>query len=111
MFKELTNFYYKRTSSQAFGFYLSYFTIGFISIFTIGYLLGLLGIINTYEEGLSAGNILAIVFSTAITYYVARAKNSLGEFKTILLIVLSAALSAVAGLLLGLIPVSFLTKK
>ena len=112
MFSELTNFGYKRTGKQAFGFYLAYLFL----LMIIGGILAFLLVpadVTSDSEAFAAGAqvgarfvpIAVIILSVLIL----NAKKSLTEFKSILLVVLAGFLAILGGGLLGLIPVAYLT--
>ena len=111
MFYNLTDLPYRRTPLQALGFYIAYFSIGLIVIVVLGYVLALIGIIESYDDGFAVGNIGAILISTLLAYFVAKSKYLLGSFLIIFLIILSGLLAIIGGLLLGLIPVAYITTK
>ncbi len=112
MFSELTNFGYKRTGKQAFGFYLAYLFL----LMIIGGILAFLLVpsdVSTDSEAFAAGAQVGARFVPIaviiLSVLVLNAKKSLTEFKNILLVVLSGFLAILGGGLLGLIPVAYLT--
>ncbi len=112
MWSELTNFGFKRTKKQAFGFYLAYLVL----IMLIGFIVGAASSIispdsaQSFAEGLRLGTIVALICSIIITYLVVQKKNLL-SFRYILLILLSGALALFAGGIFGLIVPAVITTK
>ena len=123
MFKKLTDFSLRRTPLQAFGFYLAWLiaillTAGIISgiaayalgltssgmSFSSGYDLGT-------EIGLTVGPWISMLLCTSIAILVVRAKGSLAEFGSLLLILITVGVSFFAGSIFGLIIPAYLTTR
>lgn len=111
MFAKLANFGFKRTSKQAFGFYISYLILGIILGFVVGGIAGILNPNNAQEAGLLAGQIMAVPYVLTLAILVAVKRSLLKSFLALTLIGLSGLLALLAGGLGGLIPVAFLTAK
>jgi drug/metabolite transporter (DMT)-like permease len=113
MFQHLTDFAYQRTKKQALGFYLAYLAL----IIAIGGLLGIFiqatspsqkDMIGTIY---SAGSLLAILAPFLLALTVAVSKRIYTQVSVILVILLSGVLGSLAGGMLGLIPVAYLTTR
>lgn len=111
MFKNLTDFSYKRTNKEAFGFYLAYFLLLVLIGFLIGAVIGIVSTENAFQLGLRAGQVFAIIFTVGLSFMVLSKKKLLNKFGYILLALLAGVLAIFGGALLGLIPVAYLTKK
>jgi hypothetical protein len=111
MFSNLTNLSFKRSSKQAFGFYIAYL----ILIMLIAGLVGGFYSVGTgndsFEAGLDLGTYIAAVSSVVISFAVLFKKNLLGNYLYLVLVVLSGILGLVGGGLLGLLPAAYLTTK
>lgn len=111
LFKNLTDFSYKRTGKQALGFYLAYFVL----IVIVGALIGGLASLSIGDAsinlGVRYGNILAILVTVGLSFLILNKKNLLDHFGYILLALLSGLLAFLGGALLGLIPVAYFTTK
>lgn len=115
MFKEITNFQYIRSGSQAFGFYITYLFIGFIAGGIVGGLSTTFTHAQTFQEGFAVGAkvgpIFAVVYVTFICILLAKAKGFQKNMLYIILLLLSVAVSLFGGALLGLIIPAYLTTK
>ena len=111
MFKNLTDFSYKRTRKEALGFYLSYLLLIIIVGGLIGALAGLVIGEGSFEIGLRFGNIVAILTVLGLSFAILKKKNLLNNFGYILLALVSGILAFLGGGLLGLIPAAYLTTK
>lgn len=111
MFKNLTNFAYKRDIKEAIGFYLAYLFLIILLATLFGGLMGLLADLDSFKFGMSVGNIVAIVMAIGISILILKKKNLLGNFGFIVLVLLSGLLAFFGGSLLGLIPAAFLTTR
>ena len=111
MFKNLTDFAYKRNRKEALGFYLGYL----ILIVVVGALaVGLFGLASgqqNFELGLRIGNIIGILSSLGLSFAVLSKKGLMNNFGLLLLALLSGLLAFIGGGLLGLIPAAYLTTK
>jgi len=111
MFRNLTDFSYKRTGKEALGFYIGYL----VFIVVVGAILGgVLGLVlgeESFEIGLRVGNILAILATLALSFLILSKKKMMNNFGLILLALLSGLLAFIGGGLLGLIPTAYLTTK
>jgi drug/metabolite transporter (DMT)-like permease len=113
MFQHLTDFAYQRTKKQALGFYIAYLAL----IIAIG---GLLGIFiqatspsqkDTSVTLYYTGSLLAILASLLLALTVAVSKRIYTQVSVILVIILSGVFGSMAGGMLGLIPVAYLTTR
>ena len=104
MFKKLTYLEYKRTGSEAFGFYLAYLLL-------FGLIAGLMGALfaRSYSEGLILGSRLAVVISPIFSFLVLYKKKQLNNFLYLLDIVLAGILALFIGMIGGLIPAAYFT--
>lgn len=113
MFQHLTDFAFQRTKKQALGFYIAYLAL----IIAIG---GLLGIFiqatspsqkDTSGTIYFAGSLLAILAPFLLALTVAVSKRIYTQVSVILVIFLSGVFGSIAGGMLGLIPVAYLTTR
>ncbi len=115
MFKNLTNFSYKRNWKEAVGFYLAFFLVGVIVGAIAGALVGIQSGAKTFDEGytagLGAGAVVTIVYSLAIAFTVLIQRKLHANFGYIVLALFSGLLAAVGGGLLGLIIPAFMTTR
>ena len=112
MFKNLTNVKYKRTAKEALGFYLAYFFLALLIGGLAGALVG--GLANqrsVFDMSLRVGNVVAIIFSAGISYYILKAKKLTNRYGFLVLAILAGILAGFGGALLGLIPAAYLTTK
>lgn len=117
MFTKLTDFGYKRSGKEAFGFYIAYLLFGIV----LGALAGALYASVTldassgFQDGVAAGQrvggVIAILFPLVLAFLVVTKRNLTKDFLSILLAILSGILGLFGGGLLGLIPVAYLTTK
>lgn len=116
MFKNLTDFSFKRSLLQACGFYLAYLLLGIILGGIIGGLAGALFVKeNTFQAGYEIGSrfglFVAIAYSVGVGFLVLIRKRLLGNFLFLILALLGGILALVGGGFLGLIPAAFLTTR
>ena len=115
MFKNLTNFSYTRSWKEAIGFYLAYFLVGLILGGSGGAWSAIQSGATTFDEGfssgLNAGAAVSIVYSLAIAILLLIQKKLYKNFGYVILALLSGALAAFGGLLLGFIIPAFLTTR
>jgi len=109
MFKHLTNYAFERTGKQAIGFYFAYLFLGLIlgSLTGVVYALGTGD--NSFEGGVRAGQMMAIVYCLGLAASIAYFKGMLSSFKGILLVAISGLIAVLTGALGGLIPVAYLS--
>ncbi|OGC05723.1 hypothetical protein A2526_05555 [candidate division WOR-1 bacterium RIFOXYD2_FULL_36_8] len=108
MFKNLTDFGYKRSALQALGFYLAYLLLTIMIGFLAGGIMGMFG--YGFMDGLKVGTLSAIVISTLLSIFTVKAKNLL-NFTNILFIIATGILAFFGGAFLGLILPAYLTTK
>lgn len=115
MFKNLTDFSYKRNWKGAIGFYLAYFIVCLMLGGIGGALVGIQSEVTTFEEGfesgLGVGVMVAIVYSLAIALLVLVKKKLYKNFGYVILALLSGVLAIFGGALLGLIIPAFMTTR
>jgi drug/metabolite transporter (DMT)-like permease len=113
MFQHLTDFAYQRTKKQALGFYIAYLAL----IIAIGGLLGIfIQATSPSQKDMSGtlyytGSLLAILAPFLLALTVAVSKRIYTQVSVILVIILSGVFGSVAGGMLGLIPVAYLTTR
>lgn len=107
MFKNLTDFSYKRNLKEAIGFYLAYLLLGVI----LGGIAGALFVSQGFNQGVRVGTIVSIILSLVISGLLLKEKNLFRNFSYILLALLSGILAAFGGSLLGLIIPAVITTK
>lgn len=116
MFKQLTNFGYKRSPKQAFGFYLAYILLTMLIAMIIGGIVGRL-FINTadsdaaFEAGLKIGNVVAFVISIILNYTILKQKKLYLSFPYLLLALFSILLTMLFGALIGYVPMAYMSTK
>lgn len=112
MFNNLTKFDYVRNKKEAFGFYLAYLFLGAICG-------GLAALIfanqgsdssESFNNGMEIGIIVAPIYCLALGFAILRARKE-RQFSEIILIIVSAIISYFFGVLIGLIPLAYLTTK
>lgn len=111
MFKNLTNFGYKRNFVEALGFYLAYLLLVMLVGGLFGVIVGLAYPDNAYYIALRVGTVVSIVINLGLSFQILKQKNLLGNFGYLILTVISAIISAFLGGLGGLIPVAFFTTR
>ena len=104
MFRKLTQFDYRRSTTEAIGFYLAY-------LLFLALIAGLITAVvaRNFNESVVIGARIAVIVSPMISFFVLYKKKRLKNFGYLLLIVLSGILAMLLGLLLGLIPAAYLT--
>ena len=111
MFKDLFVLEKERTWKEAFGFYLAYLFIGFVSVLLIVLLLP--PYYGSVEEGYKIGQkyneILNPTFSLVLSFVILFKKKKIKSFKLLLIALLSAPITSIFGLLLGLVPTAYLS--
>lgn len=112
MFKKLTDYKYKRTGQEAFGFYIAYLVLIVLAgALAAGLLSTVITSIQGLEGGIKIGSLVAIVSCLTVSYLIVAHKKMTNKFGPILLVVLSGVLAIGGGALLGLIPAAYLTTK
>ncbi len=112
MFKKLTDFKYKRTSKEAFGFYIAYLILIVLAgALAAGILGSIISSIQGYEGGVRVGSLVSIISCITVSYLLIKKKNIMNNFGPILLVVLSGVLAIGGGALLGLLPAAYLSTK
>ena len=67
IFARLTDLRFKRSATQALGFYLAYLFLGILVGFLSGAVAGMLGLIENYSSGVDAGALAVIPFCIALS--------------------------------------------
>jgi len=111
MFKNLTQFSYKRTPLQALGFYIAYLILIALVAGIMGAVIGLAIGSGDFETGFRFGNLIAIVSVIGLSFLILKSKNLMGNFALILVALLSGVLAYFGGGLLGLIPAAYLSTR
>lgn len=110
MFDKLSDYKYRRTTSQAIGFYVAYLILIVIVGALAGAVVGpMVSSVDPYNSGVRVGVVTAIVISTLLSYSVASQKRLTKNTKFLLLVLSSGVLAFLGGGLLGLIPTAYLT--
>ena len=110
MFKNLTDFSYKRNFLQGVGFYLAYFLLAFFISGIIGSLLGMaFGPDKLRQIAIATGTVIALILCLTLFVMIIRAKKIFPSFGTILLLLATIFFALTGSSLLGLIPVSILS--
>lgn len=110
MFNELTNFSLNRTRKEAFGFYICWLVVMFLTAFLLGSIVGILfPNHNTFEAGLKVGAITAAVYTVTFTVLILKGKNLLSNFSSILLVLVSGLISIFIGGIIGMIIPAYVT--
>jgi uncharacterized membrane protein YhdT len=111
VFKDLFAFEKERNAREALGFYLAYLVLFMVLAFLIGGVAAVMLGFEDFEDGIIVGTLLAIVVCTALPFIVLYKKNQLKNYGLVLIALSSGICALLSGLLLGLIPVSYLTTK
>ena len=111
MFRRLTDFGHQRTLVEAIGFYLVYFILGIVIAGLLGVVAAPLTGMPGFEGGMLVGTIFAIVACPVLSFAILYKKGLLRHVGYLLVALLSVAGAAVAGLLLGLVFVAFLSTR
>lgn len=111
MFKNLTDFGYKRNIKEAVGFYMAYLVLVMLVGGILGGILGVVMQNNTFGFGLKVGNVIGVITSLGVSFLILKEKKLLGNFGFILIALLSGLLALFIGGLGGLIPAAFLTTR
>lgn len=110
MFKNLTNFSYKRNWKEAIGFYLAFFLVCIILGAIAGASVGISGAMDVYKSR-RAGTVVSVIFCLIVSGLLLKEKKLFKNFGYILLALLSGLLAVFGGSLLGLIIPAFMTTK
>jgi hypothetical protein len=111
MFDKLSDFSYRRTSTEAVGFYLAYLVLTIILSIAASLLLAPAFRVDGFVSGYRIGNFMAIVVSLVLAFTILHRKQLLDNMGLILVAVLAGVLAYFGGGLLGLIPVAYLTTR
>jgi len=115
MFKELFNFGFKRTSAQAFGFYIAWVVLIALAGGAVSAVLGavFLGGSDSFSTGFQfgerVGGVVAILMCTAVAITVIAARKKTKSFGAWIAVLFAAFLSVFGGALLGVIPIAYLS--
>lgn len=111
MFRQLNDFRTPRTAPQAILFYIVYLFLGLITSALLGAATAAITGNNSFEQGLTVGQIFAIVYTGLFSAALLRAKRQLRNGRYLLIGVAGIAAAAAGGLLLGLIVPAFLSTR
>lgn len=115
MFKDLFDLQKKRQKGEVFGFYIFYVVVGALLVGLIsGMIIGIFfGKSSSFQENFKLGKMIGpfvgIFYTFFLGLYVIINKNILKNFKAILLLTFSVALTYLCGCLIGFIPLSLIT--
>jgi hypothetical protein len=115
MFNRLTDFSYKRTGKEAFGFYLFYVLVTIILCGIVGGIAAAFGSAGNFQEGFVQGMKIGPYVSGLICFVISSLllvrKNLLKPYYFLLLPLVSGLLGFAIGCFFGLIVPAYLTKK
>ena len=106
MFKDLLIFEKKRNTKEAIGFYLAYFFASILFVVILGYVILSDG---GYSAGLEFGQKAVVFLSVILACLILYKKNIIKKFKSIVLILLVGVCAIIAGALLSMILIAYLT--
>ncbi len=106
MFKDLMVFDKQRNIKQAIGFYLAFLALGMVATIPFAVVFA-----DDIAGGIKTGARIGIAMAILLAVVIAKQKQLLTQFGTIVTIVMAGALAAFGGMLLGLIPVAYLTTR
>ena len=109
IFARLTDLRFKRSATQALGFYLAYLFLGILVGFLSGAVAGMLGLIENYSSGVDAGALAVIPFCIALSITIGVKKGISLEFKMLVLYMITGICAVFSGALLGLVIPAYLT--
>src|SRR6185369_1445080 len=111
MFKNLTDFSYRRNWKEAVGFYIAYLILVILAAIVASLLIP--SDASNYEEGFNhgvkVGTYVAALCSLIIPFIILKKKNLLSNFPLILLALVSGICGYLGGGIFGLIIPAFLT--
>lgn len=112
MFMKLTELGFKRTPTQAVGFYIVYLILIVVLAGLSGGVVSLVaGKADDIEFGAAVGLLIAVAMCLGLGYQVLTKRRLTGQMLYILLVLLGGVLAYVGGGILGLIPVAYLTTR
>jgi hypothetical protein len=110
--KFLFNFNYKRGVWGAIGFYFVYVILFFILTLVVGYFVSQgKSVSEAQEAGMAAGRIMGIGFPTLIAFLVVFAKKLFKDPVTLVVALLTPVLAYFGAMIIGFLPVAFLTTR
>lgn len=113
MFKNLTNFAYKRSFKEAVGFYVAYNLLFLISSMLLGALSAILFSYGSHEQarevGFRAGQVVNLIAPLVLSFLVFYKKKLLNHFGFFMLVFVGPLLALFSGGFVGMIPVAFFT--
>lgn len=113
MLSQFSDFCLKRSGWQALGFYVVYLIALAIGGGALSFFLAPFSNATTdaeaFEYGAMIGSRFAMVMVPLLTYMVIKAKGYAADFGYLVVVALSLVLAILAGGLLGLIPVAYIT--
>jgi hypothetical protein len=111
MFQNIFDYSFKRTTSQAIGFYIIHLIL---IIITAGLIAGIIGTAvnnNTFQFGARIGQISAVIACIALGLVIIKKKQLTNNPMYLILALVAGLIAYFAGGLLGLIPVAYLTTR
>lgn len=111
MFKNLTNYSYKKDFKEAVGFYIAYFILVIILSLLAGVIIGAITRNNNYSVGFKLGQIIAALFSITLSFFILYKKKLYKNFSYLALTLLSGLLAYAGGAFLGFIPTVYLSSR
>ena len=110
MFTRLTDLGFKRSATQALGFYLAYLFLGMLVGGLSSAVAGMLGLVeNNFSGGVDAGALAIIPVCIALAITVGVKKGIALEFKMLVLYAITGICAVLLGALLGLVIPAYLT--
>ena len=111
MFKNLTNYSYRRTKKEAAGFYIAYLVLTILLGTLVSAIVGLILGRSSFDLGVRIGTLTALVVSMGLSFAIIKRKNIMNNLGLIILALLSGVLALLGGGLLGLIPTAYLSTR
>lgn len=114
VFKNLTQFSYKRSATQAVAFYFVYLLGILVAAIIVAVILGIaVNLVDGVPDQMGAGigTTVAALVSTFLTYMILSRKGILNNLSSFLFLVLALALSLFGGAIFGLIVPAYLTTR
>ena len=110
MFSHLTDLGFKRSATQALGFYLAYMFLGILVGALSSAVAGMLGLVeNNFSGGVDAGALAIIPFCIALAVTIGVKKGIALEFKMLVFYAITGICAGLLGALLGLVIPAYLT--
>jgi hypothetical protein len=111
MFSNLTDLKRKRTAKEAVGFYIAFLILLLVLVLALSYLDALVTGEKNSNVFYNYGNAFAIIACLILSFLIIIKKKQTGNFFYLLLTIVSGVLAAFGGIIIGLIPVAYLTTR